>query len=208
MDARRFAPAAARNREPICEVLARVVALFPRPPRVLEIASGSGEHAMFCAERLPSASWQPTDPDPGARASIEAWRAHLGPAASRVLPAIEIDVEKTPWPVAEADIVVCINMIHIAPWSACEALVRGASGVLGERGVLYTYGPYKRGGVHTAPSNEAFDASLRSRDARWGVRDLEALTGEAERHGLELREIVAMPANNLSVVLSRARIAA
>ncbi len=203
MDARRFAPAAARNREPILEVLARVV---PRGARVLEIASGSGEHAVYCSEELDIASWQPSDPDASARASIDAWRefAH----AERVLPAIELDVERMPWPVSDVDAIVCINMIHISAWSATEALLRGASKALRHAGILYTYGPYMRDGEHTAPSNEAFDASLRSRDPRWGVRDVDDLAREAERQGLELREIVPMPANNLSLVFGRAMLRA
>ena len=202
-DARRFAPASARNREPILDVLRRVV---PHGARVLEIASGSGEHAVFLGAELDVASWQPSDPDPGARASIDAWRAFAH--AERVLPAIELDVEKTPWPVANVDLVVCINMIHISPWSATEALVRGAAQALAPGGLLYTYGPYKRDGVHTAPSNEAFDASLRGRDPRWGVRDIDDIAREAERQGLELREIVTMPANNLSLVFGRAMLRA
>ena len=210
-DPRRFAPAAARNREPILEVLTRVV---PRGARVLEIASGSGEHAVFLAEELDVASWQPTDPDPDARASIDAWRAWVG--ATRVLPAIALDVEQTPWPVGDVDVVVCINMIHITPWSATEALMRGAAHALrnagggaGARGgLLYTYGPYTRDGAHTASSNEAFDASLRSRDARWGVRDVGDVAREGEKQGLELREIVSMPANNLSLLFGRAMLRA
>lgn len=197
-DARRFAPASARNREPILAVLARFVR---EGARVVEIASGSGEHATFLAERLPVESWQPTDPDAPSRASIDAWTAHLH--ARHVKPALDLDVTRRPWPVPRADVVVCINMIHIAPWSAAEGLIRGASEVLEPAGILYVYGPFRRGGVHTAPSNAAFDESLRSRDPSWGVRDLEAVTEEATKRGFDLEDVVEMPANNLSVVLRR-----
>jgi len=198
MDARRFAPATGRNREPILALLARVV---PAGARVLEIAAGSGEHACFFAERLPVAEWQPTDPDADSRASIDAWRAHA--PSERVAPALELDVTDDTWPVADADVVVCINMIHISPWEATLGLVRGAARVLPPRGVLFLYGPYRRAGAHTAPSNAEFDASLRARDPRWGVRDLEAVEQVARDRDFELEEVVAMPANNLSLVLRR-----
>lgn len=197
-DVRRFAPATARNREPILEVLARVV---PDGARVLEIASGSGEHAVFLSERLPVASWQPTDPDAESRASIDAWSAEL--SARRVRPALDLDVTRSPWPVESCDVVVCINMVHISPWEATEGLLRGAALLLPKEGVLYLYGPYRRGGEHTAPSNESFDQSLRARDPRWGVRDLEAVSALGEREGLALGEVVAMPANNFSVVFRK-----
>lgn len=193
---KRTAPATARNREPILAVLARVV---PDGARVLEIASGTGEHAVFLAARLPVATWQPSDPDADARASVEAWRLEAG--AERVLPPVALDVCASPWPIARADVVVCINMLHISPWSATEGLMQGAAALLPAGGVLYLYGPYRRGGAHTAESNAAFDASLRARDPAWGVRDLEAVVAEAARRGFELSEIAEMPANNLSVVL-------
>ena len=201
MDAlRRTAPAAARNREPILEVLRRFVR---EGDHVLEIASGSGEHATFLAQALPVASWQPTDPDEASRASIDAWTAHL--AADRVRPALALDVMQSPaeWPVARADVVVCINMIHIAPWEACLGLLDGAAKVLGASGggLVFLYGPYRRGGVHTVPSNAAFDESLRSRNPAWGVRDLERVTDEAAARGFTPEAVVEMPANNLSVVL-------
>lgn len=195
MDARRSAPATLRNREPILEVLRRFV---PSGARVLEIAAGSGEHACFFAARLPVAEWQPTDPDPDSRASIDAWRTQSGVAALR--PALALDVTADPWPVAHADAVVCINMIHISPWAATQSLMRGAARVLEPRGALFLYGPYRRFGAHTSASNEAFDASLRARDPSWGVRDLEEVTRVAEGAGLMLEELVAMPANNFSVV--------
>jgi SAM-dependent methyltransferase len=197
-DARRFAPASARNRGPILEVLRR----FVTPgANVLEIASGSGEHAVFLAPALGVAAWQPSDPDEPSRLSIDAWRRHAG--ATSVRPAIDLDVTKTrrpSLPFEAADVVVCINMIHIAPWAAAEALFDCAAEVLASGGLLYLYGPYKRGGGHTAPSNEAFDESLRSRNPAWGVRDLEAVTAAAETRGLGSFEVAPMPANNLSVL--------
>lgn len=199
---RLFASATSRNRDAILEVLTRVV---PAGAHVLEIASGTGEHATFLAERLPVASWQPTDPDPDSRASIDAWTAHLH--ASHVLPPLALDVTADPWPTGPTprptDVVVCINMIHIAPWSACLALLDGASAALTSHGSLYLYGPYRRAGAHTAPSNAAFDASLRARDPAWGIRDLETVTAEAAGRGLRLDSVVEMPANNLSVLFRR-----
>lgn len=193
-----FAPSTARNRAPILEVLARVV---PEGARVLEIASGAGEHAVFLAEHLRGVIWVPSDPDAEARASIDAWRAHSGLA--NVLPALALEVSQSPWPLSRADVVACINMIHISPWEATEALIAGASAILPRGGVLYTYGPYRRGGAHTAPSNESFDASLRARNPAWGVRDLEAVESTARAKGFVLDEIVDMPSNNLSLVFRR-----
>lgn len=198
-DPRKFAPATARNRDPILGVLARVI---PAGAKVLEIASGTGEHAVYFASRLPGVTWQPSDPDADSRASVDAWRAHE--RVPNVLPAVALDVVHEPWPVDEADAIVCINMIHISPWRACEALLAGAARRLPPSGPLFLYGPYKRGGAHTAPSNEAFDASLRARNPSWGVRDLDDVVREAAKRGLVLDEVVEMPANNLSVVLRRA----
>jgi SAM-dependent methyltransferase len=197
-DARRFAPATERNRDAILEALTRIV---PARARVLEIASGTGEHATYLAARLPVTSWQPTDPDADSRASIDAWTAHLG--AQHVRPAVALDVTSRPWPseASRADVIVCINMIHISPWAACLALLDGAAEVLTPNGALYLYGPYRRAGAHTAPSNAAFDASLRARDPAWGLRDLETVLEEASGRGLLLDSVVEMPANNLSVVL-------
>ena len=194
--AARTAPAAARNREPILAVLREVL---PATGVVLEIASGSGEHAMWFAQALPGIEWQPSDGDDGARASIAAWRAQAGLANLRAPVALDAAAPET-WPVARADAVVCINMIHIAPWAAAEGLFAGAARVLPAGGVLFLYGPYREGGRHTAPSNEAFDADLRRRNPEWGVRDLDAVTALAARHGFALARRVAMPANNLSVV--------
>ena len=198
-DARRFAPATQRNRDAILEVMRRFVK--PRA-HVLEIASGTGEHAVYLAPRLDVASWQPTDPDPESRASIDAWRA--AEPDPRVLPASDLDVTRGSWPAFEPDAIVAINMIHIAPWRACEGLLAGAGRLLPAGGVLFLYGPFRRAGVSTAPSNEAFDESLRARDPEWGIRDLDAVREEAADQGLVLEQAVEMPANNLSVVLRRA----
>jgi SAM-dependent methyltransferase len=193
-----IAPAAARNREPILSVLRRVL---PKHGTVLEIASGSGEHVVHFAAGLPNLAWQPTDMDPTALKSIE---AHRGSAAlPNIFPALRLDVEAASWPVTRADAVVCINMLHIAPWSAAEGLMAGAGRVLPVGGVLYLYGPFQENGRHTAPSNAAFHASLRARNPDWGVRDLRDVAEMAVRNGLELIERIAMPANNLSVVFRR-----
>ena len=161
-DPRLYAPAVARNREPILAVLRRVL---PAAGLVLEVASGSGEHAAFFAAALPGVSWQPSDPDPRARASIAAFLDAGAPP--NLLPPLALDAAAGGWPIARAMAVVCINMIHVAPWSACEGLIAGAARVLPPGGVLYLYGPYKEEGRHTAPSNEAFDADLRARDPSW-----------------------------------------
>ncbi|MBX7084683.1 MAG: DUF938 domain-containing protein [Nannocystaceae bacterium] len=200
-DGRRFAAATGRNREAILEVLRRVL---PARGTVLEIASGTGEHAVFFAGALPQLRWQPSDVDPGALASIAAWREHVGAdALPNLLPPIELDVEAGPWPAAPPDAIVCANMIHIAPWSACLALLRGAAEVLAHDGVLVLYGPFMIDGVHTAPSNAEFDARLRSSDPRWGVRDRSEVAAAAAAVGLQLCDSVPMPANNLTLVLRR-----
>jgi SAM-dependent methyltransferase len=198
-DARLYAPATARNRGPILDVLRRHL-----PPRglVLEVASGSGEHVMHFAQAFPDLQFQPSDPDPDARASIDAWRAAL--ALANVRPAIALDATAEPWPVEAADAVLCINMVHIASWAAAEGLVRGAARILPPGGALYLYGPYKRDGRHTAPSNEAFDRSLRAQNPQWGVRDLEAVTAVAEAAGFAEVVTVHMPANNLSLIFRKA----
>jgi SAM-dependent methyltransferase len=194
---KRCAPATARNREPIREVLARHL---PARGLVLEIASGTGEHAVHMAGSFPALRWQPTDPDPAALESIEAWRAEVG--LPNLLPPLALDVTAPVWPVTAADAIVCINMVHIAPWEAALALFAGAARTLPPAGVLYLYGPYRFDGA-TAPSNEAFDRSLRERDPRWGVRDLRDLRAAAEDRGFALAHAVAMPANNHSLVFVR-----
>jgi Protein of unknown function (DUF938) len=203
MDDRCYAPATQRNREPILAVLRRVL---PASGTVLEIASGTGEHAVWIAANLPGLVVQPSDPDPDNRASIAAWIRFTGVA--NVRPPLAIDVTATAWEAGEgvpADpaAILCINMLHISPWAATLGLMRGAGALLPPGGVLYLYGAYKRGGAHTAPSNASFDQSLRARDPDWGVRDLEAVNGAAEHAGLAPESVIEMPANNLSVILRR-----
>lgn len=202
-DARAFAPATGRNREPILAVLEVLLPPSAGPRRVLEIASGTGEHAAFFAARLPHLRWQPSDPDAAALASVAAWREHAGTPDNLAAP-IQLDVT-TPWPaeVGPVDVVFCANMIHIAPWEACLGLFRGASAVVAAGGLLVLYGPFAEGGRHTAPSNEVFDASLRARDARWGVRDLDDVRAVAQAAGWVLEARHAMPANNLTLVFRR-----
>ncbi|WAS94317.1 DUF938 domain-containing protein [Nannocystis punicea] len=194
----RSSPAALRNRGVIAEVLARVL---PPQGRVLEIASGTGEHAVSFAAAFPGVSWQPTDVEPEALASIAARVDSEGPR--NLLQPLRLDVTAWPWPVTEVDAIVCINMIHISPWAACEALMAGAGRVLPVGGVLYLYGAIKFDGRHTAPSNEAFDADLRARDPAWGVRDEADVRAAAAAHGLQRAELVAMPANNFSLVFRK-----
>lgn len=199
-DARRYAPAAARNREPI---LAALRGRLPAAGLLLEVASGSGEHAVHLAAAFPALAIQPSDPDPDARASIAAWAAETGLANIR--PPLALDAAAAaPWPLAQADAVLCINMIHIAPWPATQGLLHGAARILPHGAPLVLYGPFRRGGAHTAPSNEAFDASLRAQDPRWGVRDLEEVAALAATQGFGAPEVVPMPANNLTVVFRRA----
>src|SRR5829696_6570501 len=176
-----IAPAVARNRDPILAVLRQVL---PKHGTVLEIASGSGEHAVYFGAGLPDLIWQPSDIDPLALKSIAAHRASVG--LPNLLRPIELDVEAAAWPIKRADAVVCINMLHIAPWSAAEGLMRGAGRVLPPGGVLYLYGPFQENGRHTAPSNAAFDASLRARNVEWGVRDVDEVGHLARSNGLEL----------------------
>jgi hypothetical protein len=198
-DARRFAPATQRNRAPILAVIERVL---PARGHVLEVASGTGEHAVAFASALPALVFQPSDVDPEALASIEAWRRHS--ALPNLRPVLALDVHALPWPLRDPpDAILCSNMIHIAPWSACLALLDGAAAALASGAPLVLYGPYREGGAHTAPSNAAFDASLRERDPRWGVRDRDEVAAEAAARGLHLEEVVALPANNRILVLRR-----
>ncbi|WP_424814634.1 DUF938 domain-containing protein [Roseococcus sp. YIM B11640] len=195
-DARRYAPAAARNREPLLEVLRGVL---PGAGTVLEVASGSGEHAVHFAAALPDLTWQPSDPDEGARASIDAWASETGLANIR--PALALDAAAWPWPVERADALLCVNMIHIAPWGATLGLLRGAAAILPRGAPLVLYGPYIRAGVATAPGNLDFDASLRARNPAWGLRALEDVAGAAQ--GFVLDRVAEMPANNLTLVFRR-----
>lgn len=197
-DPRRCYAAVPRNRAFILEVLKRVL---PTEARVLEIASGSGEHGVFMARALPGITWMPTDGSAELLPSIEAWRTSEG-LTNLHSPQL-LNVLSDTWPVAQADAVVNINMIHVAPWEACDALLRGASRLLPKGGLLYMYGPYKRFGQHTAPSNASFDRTVRKRDNSWGVRNLEDVQRLARSYSLRLEEIVPMPANNLSVIYRR-----
>ena len=198
MNALPNAPSCERNREPILAVLQRH---FADRHDVLEIGSGTGQHAVHFAAALPGITWQPSDPDAAARASIAAWTAHAGLANVRA--PLALDVCRQPWGIDAAAAVVCINMIHIAPWAAAEALFAGAGKLLGPGGVLFLYGPYRRGGAHTAPSNAAFDAQLRATDPDWGVRDMEAVIALGAAQGLRCDEPVPMPANNFCLVLRK-----
>jgi SAM-dependent methyltransferase len=197
-DARRIAPATARNREPILGVLRP---LLPAEGLVLEIASGSGEHIVAFARALPDLVWQPSDPSAEARASIAAWAA--AEALRNLRAPLDLDVSRADWPIDAADAILCINMIHISPWSATEGLMRGAAALLPPGGLLYLYGPYFQRDVPTAPSNLAFDADLRRRNPDWGLREMDAVEDCAAAHGLRLEQVVAMPANNLSVIFRR-----
>lgn len=195
---RRVAPAAERNRGPILEVLRR---WLPAEGLVLEIASGSGEHALHFAAAFPNLLFQPSDADPEARLSIDAWAEGSGLANLR--PALAIDATADAWPIARAVAVLCINMVHIAPWAATLGLLAGAARVLPPGAPLCLYGPYRQEGVPFAPGNLAFDEDLRARNPAWGLRRLELLAQEAARCGFGAPEVVPMPANNLCLRFER-----
>ncbi|MBB5687077.1 DUF938 domain-containing protein [Sphingobium boeckii] len=197
-EAKKYAPATLRNRDAIVDVLRGIL---PETGLVLEIASGSGEHIVHFAHAFPKLDWQPSDPDAEARRSIAAWTAESGLAHIR--PPIDLDAAAPDWPIARADAILCINMIHISPWAATEGLIAGAARLLSPGGVLYLYGPFIRAGVETAESNLAFDVSLKSRDAEWGIRALEDVTMLAAGQGLRLDQVEEMAANNLSVAFRR-----
>jgi SAM-dependent methyltransferase len=196
--AKGFAPAAERNRQPILDVLRRVL---PGTGLVLEVASGTGQHAVFFSEHLSDLRWQPSDASVEALRSINAWVEESN--CENLLPPIELDVCSPPWPIASADALLCINMIHISPWETTESLFRGARALLAGGLPLVTYGPYRLHGEHSAPSNAAFDESLRSRNPRWGVRDIDELIELAGRTGFALQERMSMPANNMTLVWAR-----
>jgi hypothetical protein len=199
MAVKQHAPATVRNSEPIRELLAREL-----PPRgiVLEIASGSGEHAIHFAGAFPDLTWQPSDSSEPALASIAAWRAEA--ALPNLQAPLALDVTAATWPIEHADAIVCINLVHISPWEATIGLLAGAARVLGAGALLYLYGPYRFGGVFTATSNAEFDHSLRERDARWGVRDVDDVVAAADAQGFALRKTFAMPAHNHSLVFRAA----
>jgi Protein of unknown function (DUF938) len=194
-EAKRFAPATQRNRDPIVSVLRDVL---PPAGQVVEIASGTGEHIVHFAAYFPNLTWQPTDFDPAGVESIAAW------AAESRLPNIALplllDAAADAWPVQGADAIVCINMVHISPWEATEGLFAGAARLLALDMPLYLYGPFLEAGVATAPSNESFDASLRLANADWGLRQVEDVANVARKAGFGLEARVEMPANNLSLI--------
>lgn len=195
---RRFAPSAERNIPYILEVLREFV---PEEGVLLEIASGSGQHAAAFAQAFSGLTVKPSDPDPEARASVAAYQQESG--QENFAPPVAIDATAEAWPVASADVVVAINMVHISPWRATLGLLDGAARTLPEGGVLFLYGPYLIDGTPTTESNAAFDASLRRRDPEWGIRDLKAVTEAAAARGLERVHVQDMPANNFSVVFRR-----
>ena len=193
-DVKRYAPATERNRDVIAETLAH---LLPTEGLVLEVASGTGEHAVHFARRFPALTWQPSDPDPIALASINAWRADSN--APNMRPAMLLDASAE-WPITQADAVVCINMTHISPWSATVGLLRNVARLLPPSAVLFIYGPFNQRDVPLAQSNAAFDASLRQQNAEWGLRYVDDIAEEAYRSGLHLDSVIDMPANNLSLI--------
>ena len=195
---KRFAPAARRNCDPIGEVLQRTL---PSKGLVLEVASGTGEHAVAFSRRFQQATWQPSDMSDDAIVSIRAWRQEG--ERSNLLAPITLDVTQRPWPIVHAHAVVCINMVHISPWRATVALMRGSSQILCDDAPLYLYGPYLRNGVSTSDSNRLFDQSLRDRNEEWGIRQLEDVVAVANEFGFVLEETVEMPANNLSVIFRK-----
>jgi hypothetical protein len=193
-DVKRHAPATERNRDVIAETLARVL---PAEGLVLEVASGTGEHAVHFARCFPGLIWQPSDPDPIAIASINAWRADT--KLVNVRPAMQLDASAD-WPISHADAVICINMTHISPWAATLGLLRNAARVMPPSAVLFIYGPYNQHGVPLADSNAAFDMSLRQQNPEWGLRYVDDIVEEADKIGLRLDQVIAMPANNLSLI--------
>jgi Protein of unknown function (DUF938) len=198
IDHRLHAPATIRNRDLILDVLRDVL---PMTGMILEVASGSGEHIVYFARNLPSLVFQPSDLEPEILLSVAAWVRDAQVANVRA--PIVLDATQSHWPIASADGIICINMIHISPWDATVGLIRGAAAILRPGLPLYLYGPYKRKGFATAPSNQAFDRSLRDRNAIWGLRDLEAVAAIAQSVGFSVPTITEMPANNLSLIFRR-----
>ncbi len=196
---RRESPAAARNSEPILAVLQ---AHLPARGRVLEVASGTGQHAVAFAAALPGLDWTPSDPSAEARYSIAAWAAET--AAPNLKPALALDVlDPAGWPDGPFQALVCINMVHISPWAATEGLMTLAGRTLAPGGLLVLYGPFREADVPLAPSNAAFDDSLKSRDPEWGLRDRDAVVAAAKARGLALTRRVEMPANNIMLLFRR-----
>lgn len=199
-DAKRFAPATERNRDAITAVLADAL---PSSGTVLEIASGTGEHIVHFARAFPQLHWQPSDYDEAGFASVAAWSADSGLA--NISPPVRIDASAKEWPVSKAGAIICINMVHIAPWAATQGLFAGAARLLPPEGLLYLYGPYRQAGIATAESNEAFDLSLKTRNPEWGLRLVEDVVALAEANGLCLDNRIPMPANNLSLLFRKKR---
>jgi len=197
-DGRLVVASADRNRGPILKVLERVL---PKTGLVLEVASGTGQHVVHFAQALRGLSWQPTDMDAACRRSISAWLATA--ELANVRRPLDLDVRALPWRVPTLDAIVCLNLIHIAPWSVATALFAGAGLALRETGLLYLYGPYSVQGRHTAPSNAAFDSALRAENPDWGLRDLKEVESLAKDQGFDLAETIEMPANNLSVLFRK-----
>lgn len=197
-EAKRHAPATARNRDAILAILQNAL---PTSGLVLEIASGTGEHIVDFAGHFPALTWQPSDYDRLGLASIAAWSAEAGHPNLRQ--PVQLDASADDWPIDQADAILCINMVHISPWAATQGLMAGAGRILSPGGVLYLYGPYLRDGVDTAPSNLAFDANLKAQNPDWGLRDLGAVVDLAANLGLHLEQVIDMPANNLSLIFRR-----
>ena len=191
-------PAAARNAEPIGEVLAE---WLPPAGLVLEVASGGGEHALSFARTFPHLKWQPSDPDSAALASIETWRLEEG--SPNLLPPLRLDVVQSQWPIGQAAAVVAINLVHISPWAASLGLLAGAARILPPGAPLILYGPWRVDGEALAPSNEAFDRSLKARDLRWGLREVGEFATAAGDRGFVLADQRAMPANNRMLLFRR-----
>lgn len=212
-DTRQYAAAPERNQQPILDVLQQQL---PPSGTVLEVASGTGQHALFLAPRLAPRHWLPSDPNPVLRQSIRAW-ADTAPTAT-LHPPLDLDVQAARWPVEDERLataigpvklppicaIAAINLIHISPWAACLGLLAGAQRILPPGGVLYLYGPYRQNGQHTAPSNATFDAMLQQQNPDWGVRDLETVEAAAADRGLRLQAVMPMPANNLSLIFTQA----
>ena len=175
--------------------------MLPTSGTVVEVASGTGEHAVYMAAHLPALTWQPSDLSDEARDSIDAWRESDG--TDNMLPPLALDTTSDPWPIEHANAIVCINMVHISPWQATEGLLRGAARLLAPGAVLYLYGPYHVTGRPTAPSNLDFDANLRARNPAWGLRDVEAVQTEARALGFALDEVIDMPGNNYSLIFRK-----
>ncbi len=200
--AKKYAPATQRNREPILTVLKEAL---PSKVNILEIASGTGEHAVFFAPHFPQSRWIPSDINPESLLSIAAWRKDC--PTDNLQPPLTLDVAKSNWHKqlikSKITAIICINMIHISPWQSCLGLMTGAGDLLPQDGILYLYGPYKVNNQHTAPSNQEFDQYLQAQNRAWGVRNLEDVVEIANQFGLKLEKTVAMPANNLSVIFQK-----